>query len=60
MTWIALKMLTGDRSKYYAIIFGVTFASLLITEQSAIFCGLDAEIAGGGREYLRRRLGAAA
>ncbi len=40
MTWIALKMLTGDRSKYYAIIFGVTFASLLITEQSAIFCGI--------------------
>jgi len=40
MTWIALKMLTGDRSKYLAIIFGVTFASLLITEQAAIFCGI--------------------
>jgi putative ABC transport system permease protein len=40
MTWIALKMLTGDRSKYFAIIFGVTFASLLITEQSATFCGV--------------------
>lgn len=40
MTWIALKMLTGDRSKYFAIIFGVTFASLLITEQSATFCGI--------------------
>ena len=34
MTWIALRMLTGDRSKYYAIIFGVTFACFLITEQS--------------------------
>jgi putative ABC transport system permease protein len=33
-------MLTGDRSKYYAIIFGVTFACFLITEQSAIFCGV--------------------
>ena len=36
MTWIALKMLTGDRSKYFAIIFGVTFACFLIAEQSAI------------------------
>ncbi len=40
MTWVALKMLTGDRSKYLAIIFGVAFASLLITEQSATFCGV--------------------
>ena len=40
MTWIALKMLTGDRSKYVAIIFGVTFACFLIAEQSAIFCGI--------------------
>ncbi len=40
MTWIALKMLTGDKSKYVAIIFGVSFASLLIAEQSAVFCGL--------------------
>ncbi len=40
MTWVALRMLTGDRSKYFAIIFGVTFAGFLITEQSAIFCGV--------------------
>jgi len=40
MSWIALKMLTGDRSKYFGIIFGVTFASLLIAQQGAIFCGL--------------------
>jgi putative ABC transport system permease protein len=40
MTWIALKMLTGDRGKYFAIVFGITFASLLITEQSGIFCGV--------------------
>jgi putative ABC transport system permease protein len=40
MNWIALKMLTGDRSKYFGIIFGVTFASLLIAQQGAIFCGL--------------------
>ncbi len=40
MIWIALKMLTGDRSKYFAIIFGVSFACFLIAEQSAIFCGV--------------------
>jgi putative ABC transport system permease protein len=40
VTWIALKMLTGDRGKYVAIIFGVTFACFLIAEQSAIFCGV--------------------
>lgn len=40
MTWIALKMLTGDRSKYFAIIFGVSFACFLIAEQSATFCGI--------------------
>ncbi len=40
MTWIALKMLTGDRSKYVAIIFDVTFACFLIAEQSAVFRGV--------------------
>jgi putative ABC transport system permease protein len=40
MTWIAWKMLTGDRSKYVAIVFGVTFACFLIAEQSATFCGV--------------------
>jgi putative ABC transport system permease protein len=40
MTWIALKMLTGDRAKYIGIIAGVTFAALLIAQQLSIFCGL--------------------
>jgi putative ABC transport system permease protein len=40
VNWIALKMLTGDRSKYFGIVFGITFASLLIAQQLAIFCGL--------------------
>lgn len=40
MVWIALKMLTGDKNKYFAIIFGVSFACFLICEQSAIFCGI--------------------
>jgi putative ABC transport system permease protein len=40
MVWIALKMLLGDRSKYIAIVFGITFSCFLIAEQSATFCGV--------------------
>jgi putative ABC transport system permease protein len=40
MSWIALKMLMGDKAKYFGIIFGVTFAALLMTQQSSIFWGL--------------------
>lgn len=40
MNWVALKMLTGDRTKYLGIVFGVSFAALLMAQQSAIFCGL--------------------
>ena len=40
MNFVALKMLVGDRAKYIGIIIGLTFASLLITEQSAIFAGI--------------------
>ncbi|MBY0524116.1 MAG: ABC transporter permease [Gemmataceae bacterium] len=40
MNWIAFKMLTGDRMKYIGIIFGITFASLLIAQQMSIFVGL--------------------
>jgi putative ABC transport system permease protein len=40
MIWIALKMLVGDRAKFFGIVFGVTFAALLIAQQSSIFCGL--------------------
>ena len=40
MNWVALKMLTGDKGKYLGIVFGVSFAALLMAQQSAIFCGL--------------------
>jgi putative ABC transport system permease protein len=40
MSWIALRMLTGDRAKFFGIIFGVAFASLLIAQQMSIFCGI--------------------
>jgi putative ABC transport system permease protein len=40
MSWIALKMLTGDRSKYFGLIFGVSFATLLMAQQMSIFVGI--------------------
>jgi putative ABC transport system permease protein len=40
MSWIALRMLMGDRVKYLGIVAGLTFAALLITQQASIFCGL--------------------
>ena len=40
MNFVALRMLVGDRAKYLGIIVGLTFASLLITQQLSIFTGL--------------------
>lgn len=40
MNYIALKMLMGDRGKYLGIVLGLTFASLIMTQQPAIFVGL--------------------
>jgi len=40
MNFVALKMLIGDRAKYFGIIMGIAFASLLITQQASIFVGL--------------------
>ncbi|HVU25438.1 MAG TPA: ABC transporter permease [Opitutus sp.] len=37
---LALKMLLGDRAKYLMLVSGLAFASLLMTQQAAIFCGL--------------------
>lgn len=42
MRHVSLKMLMGDRAKYVSIIFGLTFASLLITQQAGIFLGIMA------------------
>ena len=40
MNWVALRMLLGDRTKFLGIVFGVSFASLLMGQQMGIFCGL--------------------
>lgn len=36
---VALKMLMGDRLKYYGLIAGIAFAAMLISQQSAILVG---------------------
>jgi len=40
MMRLALKMLYGDRAKYAMLICGLTFCSLLMTQQTSVFCGL--------------------
>ncbi|MCC6227620.1 MAG: FtsX-like permease family protein [Phycisphaerales bacterium] len=40
MMSVALKMLFGDRAKYFGIVMGVTLASMVITQQGAIFIGI--------------------
>jgi putative ABC transport system permease protein len=40
MNTIALKMLFGDRAKYLGLIFGIVFATLLMSQQISIFIGL--------------------
>lgn len=40
MYLIALKMLFGDKPKYFGIIMGATLAAMVITQQGSIFCGI--------------------
>ena len=40
MIWIAIRMLTGDRQKFFGLLFGIAFSTLLITQQLAIFVNL--------------------
>ncbi|MCS5712222.1 ABC transporter permease [Candidatus Berkiella aquae] len=37
---VALKILTGDTAKYLGLIFGIMFATLLMSQQVSIFMGL--------------------
>ena len=40
MLLVALKMLISDRTKYLGIVLGLTFASFIISQQSAIMVGI--------------------
>lgn len=40
MFYVAMRMLTGDRGKYLGIVLGISFASLIMTQQPGVFLGL--------------------
>jgi putative ABC transport system permease protein len=40
MITLALRMLFNDKAKYLMLVSGVAFASLLMIQQSGVFCGL--------------------
>jgi putative ABC transport system permease protein len=40
MSWLAIRMLTGDRVKFFGLIFGVTFATFLMSQQVSVFVGI--------------------
>ena len=44
MNFLALKMLVGDKLKYIALVAGIAFAALLITQQASIFAGFSLQI----------------
>lgn len=37
---VALKMLVGDKAKYLALIFGIVFATFLMSQQMSLFVGI--------------------
>jgi putative ABC transport system permease protein len=39
MYQVALKMLMGDKAKYYGLIFGIVFATFLMAQQVSLFIG---------------------
>jgi putative ABC transport system permease protein len=45
--WIAIRMLTGDAQKFYGLLFGIGFSTLLITQQMTIFVNLVERGASG-------------
>ncbi|WP_379553954.1 ABC transporter permease [Qipengyuania sp. DGS5-3] len=47
MIWIAIRMLTGDAQKFYGLVFGIAFSTLLITQQLTIFVNLIERGASG-------------
>ncbi|MFM7739981.1 MAG: ABC transporter permease, partial [Planctomycetota bacterium] len=40
MNWVAWRMLVGDTTKYFGLVFGISFATLLMTQQISIFVGI--------------------
>src|SRR5712692_866842 len=40
MNFVALRMLTGDRSKYFGLVFAIAFCSFLLENQTSIFANI--------------------
>jgi len=40
MNFIALKMLTGEQSKYLGLVFAIAFCTFLLENQLSIFAGI--------------------
>src|SRR5262245_19473708 len=40
MNFIALKMLTGERAKYFGLVFAIAFCTFLLENQTSIFAGI--------------------
>ncbi|HMP78162.1 MAG TPA: ABC transporter permease [Pirellulaceae bacterium] len=45
MRWVAVRMLVGDTAKYLGLVFGISFATLLMAQQISIFVGIMARTA---------------
>ncbi len=45
MNWVAVRMLVGDTAKYVGLVFGISFATLLMAQQISIFVGIMARTA---------------
>jgi putative ABC transport system permease protein len=40
MNFVALRMLTGDRAKYFGLVFAIAFCTFLLENQTTIFAGI--------------------
>lgn len=47
MNFVALRMLTGDRAKYFGLVFAIAFCTFLLENQTAIFANIMKRTASG-------------
>jgi hypothetical protein len=40
VNFVALRMLTGDRAKYFGLVFAVAFCTFLLENQTSIFANI--------------------
>src|SRR2546427_13226025 len=40
MNFVALRMLTGDRAKYFGLVFAIAFCTFLLENQTSIFASI--------------------